>query len=538
MPVASPRPTIEIPEVSIYDLLFGSLTAEENQRTAITDSATGAVVSYGELRQQVDLFAGALASRGVGVGNVVALHCPNTHVFAVAFHGILRAGATVTTVGSLGTVEDVAKQVANSGASLVFTVSLLGNAGFEGARKAGLSDDRIIDLVDPATGLQALLKEASPAPEVSFDPATHIAVLPYSSGTTGVPKGVQLSHRNLVSNIVQCGPWLLENGQTRDSVIMCVLPFFHIYGMNVLLNTTLFNRTHMVTMPSFDLPTFLELHQKHQIDFTFVAPPIAVVLANHPLVDEYEIDHLTTVLSGAAALDDKLAEAVQSRLGVKVLQGFGMTEASPVTHISSRGETPLASIGLPVANTECKVVDLRDPDFAEILPPGNEGERSDSGEMWVRGPQVMLGYHNNEEATEITLLRDGWLRTGDIVEYDYEGNVYVVDRAKELIKYKGYQVAPAELEALLITHESIADAAVVGYLRAEDGEEIPRAFVVPQAGEDGAPVAVDTEALMEWVAERVAPYKKVRLVEIIDEIPKSGTGKILRKNLRDVPVSS
>ena len=538
MPVASPRPTIEIPEVSIYDLIFGTLTAEENERTAITDSATGTVVTYGELRQQVDLFAGALASRGIGVGDVVAMHCPNTHVFAVAFHGIMRAGATVTTIGSLGTAEDVAKQVANSGASLVFTVSLLGQAGFEGARKAGLSDDRIIDLVDPATGLQALLKEASPAPEVEFDPATHIAVLPYSSGTTGVPKGVELSHRNLVSNIVQCGPLLLENGQTRDSVIMCVLPFFHIYGMNVLLNTSLFNRTHMVTMPSFDLPTFLELHQRHRIDFTFVAPPIAVVLAKHPLVDEYDIESLNTVLSGAAALDETLAATVQDRLGVKVLQGFGMTETSPVTHISSRGETPLASIGMPVANTECKVVDLADPDYAEILPPGNEGERSDAGEMWVRGPQVMLGYHNNQEATEVTLTHDDWLRTGDIVEYDHEGNVYVVDRAKELIKYKGYQVAPAELEALLMTHESIADSAVVGYHRAEDGEEIPRAFVVPQVGSDGNPVTIDTDALIEWVAERVAPYKKIRLVEVIDEIPKSGTGKILRKNLRDVPVSS
>lgn len=538
MPVPSPHRTIEIPEVSVYDLLFSGLTPEVSDRVALTDSATGTAVTFGELRDRIDGFAGALAHRGLGVGDVVALHAPNSLAFAIAFHGIMRAGATVTTVGALGTAQDIAKQVTASGASLMLTVGLLGTAGAEGAKDAGLAEAAIIDLADEANGLVSLLAEGHGAPEVEFDPATHIAVLPFSSGTTGVPKGVELSHRNLVANIVQIGPLLMDNGQTPDSVIMAVLPFFHIYGMNVLLNSSLYNRTHLVTMPSFDLPRFLELHQEYGIDFTFVAPPIAVVLAKHPLVDQYDLSSLTTVLSGAAALDEKLAEAVQKRLGVAVLQGFGMTEASPVTHVSSRGETPLASIGLPVANTECKVVDLTDADFAEILPPGNEGERSDSGEMWIRGPQVMQGYLNNEEATEVTLLRDGWLRTGDIVQYDHEGNVYVVDRSKELIKYKGYQVAPAELEALLMTHEAIADAAVVGYHRAEDGEEVPRAFVVPQVGLDGNVLEIDKEELMTWVAERVAPYKKIRMVEVTYVIPKSGTGKILRKDLRDVPVSA
>jgi len=538
VPVPSPHRTIEIPEVSVYDVLFAGLTPEEEGRVAVTDSATGSVTTYGELRDRVDAFAGALAHRGLGVGDVVALHAPNSLAFVVAFHGIMRAGATVTTVGALGTAQDIAKQVTASGASLMLTVGALGTAGVEGAKDAGLAEDAVIDLADEANGLASLLAEGHAAPEVAFDPATHIAVLPFSSGTTGVPKGVELSHRNLVANIVQCGPLLMANGQTPDSTIMCVLPFFHIYGMNVLLNTSLYNRLHIVTMPAFDLPRFLELHQVHDIDFTFVAPPIAVVLAKHPLVDQYGISSLTTVLSGAAALDEKLADAVQKRLGVAVLQGFGMTEASPVTHVSTRGETPLASIGLPVANTECKVVDLTDADFAEILPPGNEGERSDAGEMWIRGPQVMLGYLNNEEATEVTLMRDGWLRTGDIVQYDHEGNVYVVDRSKELIKYKGYQVAPAELEALLMSHEAIADAAVVGYRRESDGEEVPRAFVVPQVGLDGNVLEIDKEELMVWVAQRVAPYKKIRMVEFTDVIPKSGTGKILRKDLRDVPVSA
>ncbi|WP_420098495.1 AMP-binding protein [Corynebacterium sp.] len=537
MPVESPRPRTEIPAVSVYEQIFGTLGPEDTDRTALTDSATGVVVTYGELRGQVDLFAGALAARGIGVGDVVALHCPNTHAFVVAFHGIMRAGATVTTVGSLNTAEDVAKQITASGASLLFTVSLLGPNGADGARAAGLDDDHVIDLTDGASGLSAMLQEGHAAPQVTFDPAEHVAVLPFSSGTTGVPKGVKLSHTNLVANVLQTLPQLQENGQSRDSTVMAVLPFFHIYGMNTVLNTTLANRAHLVTMPSFDLKNFLELHQAHAIDFAFIAPPIAVVLAKHPLVDEYDLDSLATLLSGAAALDHALAAAVQDRLGVTVVQGYGMTETSPVTHTGIRGETPLESIGLPVANTECKVVDLTDDALGEILPPGNEGERSASGEMWIRGPQVMLGYLNNEEATANTLVDGGWLRTGDVVEYDHEGNVYVVDRAKELIKYKGYQVAPAELEALLMTHEDIADAAVVGFIREEDGEELPRAFVVAQV-RDGNPVDVDKEALMAWVAERVAPYKKIRMVEVVAEIPKSGTGKILRKDLRGLPVGA
>ena len=223
---------------------------------------------------------------------------------------------------------------------------------------------------------------------------------------------------------------------------------------------------------------------------------------------------------------------------MRILQGFGMTETSPVTSVSDVGVTPLDSIGLPVSNTEVKVVDITTEDLEEIHPPADEGERSAEGEMWVRGPQVMLGYLNNEEATANTITPDGWLRTGDIANLDHLGNAYVVDRMKELIKYKGYQVAPAELEALLMTHEAIADAAVVGYLRESDGEELPRAFLVLQQGVDSNDPAVRAEALMEWVAERVTPYKKIRMVEFIDAIPKSSTGKILRKDLKNVPVAA
>ena len=213
-----------------------------------------------------------------------------------------------------------------------------------------------------------------------------------------------------------------------------------------------------------------------------------------------------------------------------------MTETSPVTHNSLVNVTPLESVGAPLPNTEIKIVDISKDDLPEIPAPTQSGERSAVGEMWVRGPQVMKGYLNNEEATARTLLPDGWLRTGDMVAVDSEGNCYVVDRAKELIKYKGYQVPPAELEALLLTRDDISDAAVVGYVREEDGEEIPRAFVVPQQNSAGVPAEIDPEELKAWVAERVAPYKKVRIVEFVDAVPKSATGKILRKELKNRPL--
>ena len=234
------------------------------------------------------------------------------------------------------------------------------------------------------------------------------------------------------------------------------------------------------------------------------------------MVDNYDLSSLKYIQCGAASLDKELAEAVQRRLDVVLVQGFGMTEASPVTHNSIARVSPLDSIGSPLANTEFKVMDLDDatpPDqWAEITPPSQPGQRSAAGEMWVRGPQVMLGYLNNEEATRATLLEGGWLRTGDIVNLDHESKAYVVDRAKELIKYKGYQVAPAELEALILTRPDVADVAVVGQTRPADWEEVPHAFVVPDPGpsSDAPSDGIDPEELLDWAAEQVAPYKKVR----------------------------
>lgn len=519
MSLTSPFQPVHIPEHSLYDEIFGTLTAADLERTALTDSATGQSVTFGQLRSMVNALAGALADAGIKPHHVVALHCPNSIAFAVCFHGIMRAGATVTTVNALATAADVEKQLRDSNAKMMFTLGLLGDAGITGAQAVG------IPVVEIGQGLMELVGKGIAPPEITIDPVTHLAVLPYSSGTTGNPKGVRLSHRNLLANLYQVRDAFYAMNVTRDSVVLHVLPYFHIYGMNCLLNLGLYFRLHAITMPKFDLPQFLQLLQDHKVSFTFVAPPIAVALAKHPIVDNYDLSALHGMVSGAAALDGELAKAVSTRLGCTVAQGYGMTETSPVTHLRIDDTIPLASIGHPVPNTDFKVVNVET--LEEILPPVGEEERSPNGELWVRGPQVMIGYLNNQEADAKTITPEGWLRTGDIVTMDRHGHVYVVDRMKELIKYKGYQVAPAELEALLLTHDSIADAAVVGTVRQSDGEEVPHAFVVAQAG-----CEIDPEALMEWVAARVAPYKKIRMVDIIDAIPKSVTGKILRKDLR------
>ncbi|RQM33207.1 AMP-binding protein [Rhodococcus ruber] len=524
MSFRSPFPDVDIPALSVYDFLFGSIAESDLDRPALTEGTTGAVTDYRTLIGQIDAIAGALAARGVGVGDVVGLLSPNVPAFAAVFHGILRAGATATTANALYTAEDIAKQLEDSKATFFFTVSPLLPHAKEAAAAVGIPDDRLV-VLDGAEGhpsLRDLLAENAPAPEVSFDPATHLAVLPYSSGTTGRPKGVMLTHTNLVANVCQIkSPIRID----PDDRILAVLPFFHIYGMTVLLNAALFNRASLVTMPKFDLPEFLRIVSEQKCTYVFIAPPVAVALAKHPLVDQYDLSSVHTVFSGAAPLDRALGNAVAARLGWKVRQGYGMSEMSPVSHaIPFDGDdVPLDSVGPTIANMECKLVDPTTGE--EVEYPTGEGV-SEPGELWCKGPNVMVGYLGNPQATAETLDADGFLHTGDIATVDAAGNVTIVDRLKELIKYKGYQVPPAELEALLLTHPKIADVAVIGVLD-DEGEEVPKAFVVRQ------PDADLTEAeVVEFVAERVSPHKKVRQVQFIDIVPKSAAGKILRKDLR------
>lgn len=519
MPLSSRRPRISSPNIGLFDLLYGDIHPDLEDKIAVIDVADGSETSYAELRTYVESAAGGLAHRGVKPGDVVALHCPNSLAFVIAAHAAWRIGAVISPISLLATPEAIGSQIKDSGAKLLLTVAALGDGAAEAARSVGVED---VVFLDANTGLQQWFAERRTAPKVNFDPATHLAVLPYSSGTTGLPKGVRLTHENLVMNVLQ---GLDAELVQEDDIIFGVLPFFHIYGLTALVNMALVRRATLITQPRFEIQSFLRAHERFGVTFTFIAPPIAVLLAKHPEVNNFDLSSLRAVFSGAATLDEDLALAVEKRLGVHVQQGYGMTETSPVTHTNTNPNLNRGSIGTLVANTDQMLVD---PESKEEIPLPEEGEHSTVGELWVRGPQIMQGYLNRPEDTAATLVDDGWLRTGDLAAQDHEGNVYIVDRLKELIKYKGYQVPPAELEALLLHREDIADAAVIGVIR--DGEEVPKAYVVLQQGvEAGEKVAED---IMTFVARNTAPYKRIREVEFTDQIPKSATGKILRRELK------
>ncbi|CCG01244.1 4-coumarate--CoA ligase family protein [Blastococcus saxobsidens] len=530
MALASRFPDVEIPDVSVPEYVLAA-GRDRPDAPALIDGLKGDVITHGQLAAYVDRVAANLHARGLRKGDVVAVFCPNTPWFPVVFHGIAAAGCVMSPINSLYTPDEIAFQLKDSGAKILITISLFLDRATAAAEKSPVDEIIVLDGAEGHANLFDLLGADAPSVQVDIDPANDLVTLPYSSGTTGLPKGVMLTHRNLVANVAQCKP-LINIGE--DERIIAVLPFFHIYGLTVLMNQGLAWGGAVVTLPRFDLEDFLRTIQDHKITRAFVAPPILLAMAKHPLVDQFDLSSLTSILSGAAPLDEQLALAAQDRLrkgadsGVSVGQGYGMTELSPVSHTTPdlgaeppgfSGEVPKGSVGFAVPNTECRLID---PGTGQDAA---EGER---GELWIRGPQVMKGYLNNPDATAGTVDSEGWLHTGDVAVVDANGCYTVVDRVKELIKYKGYQVAPAELEAVLIGHPEIADAAVIGVPDKESGEELPKAFVVRAPGSE-----ITEDAVMAYMTEKVAPHKKVRFVEFIEQVPKSAAGKILRKDLKN-----
>ncbi|MET9820982.1 4-coumarate--CoA ligase family protein [Streptomyces sp. NPDC006349] len=511
-------PPVDLP---IHDAVLGGAAAFGGT-PALIDGTDGTTLTY----EQVDRFhrrvAAALAATGVRKGDVLALHSPNTVAFPLAFYAATRAGASVTTVHPLATAEEFAKQLKDSAARWIVTVSpLLGTARRAAELAGGVREILVCDSAPGHRSLVDMLASTAPEPSVAIDPAEDVAALPYSSGTTGTPKGVMLTHRQIATNLAQLEPSMPAAPGDR---VLAVLPFFHIYGLTALMNAPLRLGATVVVLPRFDLEQFLAAIQNHRITGLYVAPPIVLALAKHPLVADYDLSSLKYVVSAAAPLDARLATACSRRLGLPpVGQAYGMTELSPGTHVvplDAMAEAPPGTVGKLIAGTEMRVVSLTDP--GEDLPAG------ESGEILIRGPQVMKGYLGRPDATAAMIDEEGWLHTGDVGHVDTDGWLFVVDRVKELIKYKGFQVAPAELEALLLTHPGIADAAVVGAYN-DDGNEVPHAFVVRRPA---APGLAEGEIMM-YVAERVAPYKRVRRVTFVDTVPRATSGKILRRQLRE-----
>ncbi len=508
----SPYDPVTIPDTPLTPFVLRR-AGELADKTALVDGPSGRSLTYGQLAGGVRLAAASLHQRGFGKGDCFAIYSPNLPEYAVAFHAVSTLGGICTTINPLYTVRELVHQLKDSKAKYLLTIPTFMDKALEAASQVGIEEVFVFGEAEGATPFASLLESDGQLPEVAIDPAEDVVALPYSSGTTGLPKGVMLTHRNLVANIVQTDG--IEEIQENDTLI-AVLPLYHIYGLGVLLNMSLYHGVTLVTIPRFDLEQFLQILQDYGVTRAHLVPPIILALAKHPLVDKYDLSKLRIINSGAAPLSDELSAACAARLGCIVKQGYGLTETSPVTHVTpdARGREKQGSVGPAIRNTEVRIID---PASGEDLGVNQRGE------VLIRGPQVMKGYLNNPEATAATVDADGWLHTGDIGSVDEQGDTYIVDRVKELIKYKGFQVAPAELEALLLTHPAVADAAVIPSPDEEAGE-IPKAFVTLK-GEATA------EEIMAFIAEQVSPQKKIRMVEFTDLIPKSPAGKILRRVL-------
>ncbi len=512
-------PSVRIPDEMLHDYIFGDLTPEASAGVALVDPATGSETTYRELRLQIAEFAKALSSIGVGRGDTVAVYLPNSRAYPVVVYGILESGAVATTVNAGYTADEVLHQLVDSGAKFLVARGAADGVACEAASRAGMPPERII----PEPDLSLAVMSTSPGKRPGPDP-DQVALLPYSSGTAGGPKGVMLTHRNIVANVAQT-QYLL--GVAPTDTVLAVVPFAHIYGLSLALCTTLKNRARLIPLPQFDLLEYLSVIERYRCTFLFVSPPIALLLAKDPAVDAHDLGSVHTVFSGAAPLDGDLAAALERRLGCTVRQGYGMTELSPVSHLVPHGwnDIPAGSVGVLVPNSEQKLIDI--DTGAEIEPP--EQGISTPGELLFKGPNMMAGYLGNPDATRDTIDADGFLHTGDIATIGPGGIVKIVDRRKELIKVRGYQVAPAELEAVLLLHHKIADAAVTA-MSDEYGNERPRAWVVVRNGEQ-----LTAAEVRAFIDVRVTEYKRLGAVEFVDRIPKSPAGKILRKELAARP---
>ena len=509
----------------IHDVILESCSRFPH-KTAIIDSSCNRRITYSEYAEMVDALARGLVAVGLKPGEVIAIYLPNCWEFCAAYHAATLAAAIPTLLNPSYREREVRYQLETSGASLLIT----DGPQLQGINLAGLPNLRRVYTTrqsaagaEPFANLLHPVTVGWPTPDKPSDQT--IAALPYSSGTTGLPKGVMLSHFNLVANVFQfIGPHGSEI--STNDVALCFLPLYHIYGLNVVLNPVLTLGGTLLLMPRFNISQLLSLIADEHVTMMPAVPPALNAMCQAAEAGQFPSNHrLRWVKSGAAPLAPELARRFTDLTGILVCQGYGMTEASPVTHVGYL-EPELyrpESIGQPLVRTECRVVNANGADESEVTA-------SQPGELVMRGPQFMLGYWKDPQATA-AVLRDGWFWSGDIVTRDPDDFYFVIDRRKEMIKYKGFPVAPAEVEALLLEHPAVRDCGVVGRADPAAGE-IPVAFIVLR---EGAFASKKLEAdLCGFVAERLTSYKQPRQIHFVDALPRTPSGKILRRELRKV----
>nr|XP_023014135.1 4-coumarate--CoA ligase-like [Leptinotarsa decemlineata] len=519
-----------IPNDNLVEYIFKDME-HHMEEPAATCAVTGRSYNYGMLRMLINRCAQALLGHcGLKPREVIGLLLPNIPEFAIICHGAMEAGLTVTFVNPLYTPDEIKRQFQNAGVKMIVTVPILLEVattiapeldGYKSTICIGGEDD----ISKNIHGLQSLLTAGHESELPGINPR-ELALLPYSSGTTGLPKGVMLSHHNLVANLVQGNHPALYDKVAKDGSkhkVLTVLPFFHIFGFNAILNTTLRVGGHIITVPRFSPEDYIKALETYRPTFLFVVPSLLLFLATHPAITADHLSSVEGIQSGAAPLTEGMLQKFREKINrddVSIRNGYGMTESAPVTFLMPKLTPPskIGTIGIPYPGTEAKIVSLKNGDVLGT---------HETGELLVRGPQIMMGYLNNEKATAETIDEDGWLHTGDVAYYDEDAYFYIVDRCKELIKVKGNQVSPTELENLIMEIEGIIDAAVVGVPDSLAGE-VPRAYVVLKPGQN-----INEEDVQRWVNGKVTHYKKlVGGVKFIDSIPRNPSGKILRHELK------
>ncbi|PMD47869.1 phenylacetyl-CoA ligase [Hyaloscypha variabilis F] len=522
MPTHSPFPPISIPTADVWtflfdqaDLIYSDLSSQKQHTFKFVRNTSTA------------LGRGLLTKWNWQKGDIMAVFTPNSADIAAVTFGTLWAGGIVCPMNNLYTVGELVSVLKSSGAKGLMTHISCLEVAREAALTVGFPLDRIILIGEPdpkgnVKHFSSLLDEREVVKKAEVNPKEDLAFLVYSSGTTGLPKGVMLSHENIVVNILQSCSVEREMLDWRNDSIISFLPMFHIYGLHATLFVPLHRGLTIYIMPRFDLQKLCETIQTHKVTIAYMVPPVVLLLSKSPLVDKYNLSSLRMVHSAAAPLSNNLIDMFYKRLKVPIKQAYGMSEASPA--ISTQGWTDwkdsIGSVGKPLPSMSIKIMSTTS---STEVPTGQEGE------VYLLGPNIFKGYFQNASATSFSFV-DGWFRSGDIGYIDKEGNLYLTDRHKELIKYNGFQVAPAQLEGLLLGHPAVEDVAVVGVYSGERETELPRAYVVLAKGYlAGKGMERD---ICAWLETKVAPHKRLRGgVRFIDEVPKSAAGKVLRRVL-------
>ncbi|KAJ9607162.1 hypothetical protein H2200_008234 [Cladophialophora chaetospira] len=533
MPSDSSFPDVEIPNVDLWGLMFEQQRDFPDSQVIYRSVDSSRHYTWADVKEAATSFGGGLRNLwDWQKGDVLNIYAPNDIDFSPIVYGVFYAGGIVSPANPAYSADELAFQLENSGSRAIVTTTDFLSTALRAAKKANIPEDRVILLGskrDPSHKAKhwTSIRKTSGSTRyrrLKMNPDKDLAFLVYSSGTTGLPKGVMLSHRNIIADLLlikgAVGGWY-QGGKDK---ILGVLPFFHIYGLTGLVQQPLHRGIELVVMPAFNLEVFLKAIQEHKITFIYVAPPVIVRLARDPTVDGYDLSSVKMITSGAAPLTKELVDSVHKRLKIKINQAYGLSETSPMTHTQPWDEwySSVGSVGKMFPNMKAKYMSPEDKE----LGPG------EAGELWLAGPNIFKGYWKNEEATKNAITSDGFFKTGDVGFQDKEHNFYITDRVKELIKYKGFQVAPAELEGKLMDHPAINDVAVIGVNDEEQHTEVPRAYVV--ASDKNKTNEKDAQEIVQWLGGKVANHKRLRGgVRFIDEVPKSAAGKILRRLLKD-----